>query len=79
MLKSLTLINLILGVFLLSQLGVNFIDSRFSALPSLLHFAFKWSWVLSLAIITAIYPSYRIRYIAILNHYQDNDTILCNT
>jgi fatty acid desaturase len=53
-LKSLTLINLILGVFWLSQLGVNLIDSRFLALPSGLHFAFKWTWVLSLAIINAI-------------------------
>ena len=41
LLKSLTLINLILGVFWLSQLGVNLIDSIFYALPSRLHFAFK--------------------------------------
>src|SRR6478672_6502248 len=54
LLKSLTLINLILGVFWLSQLGVNLIDSRFYALPSGLHFAFKLTWVLSLAIINAI-------------------------
>jgi hypothetical protein len=48
LLKSLTLIGLILGVFWLSQLGgVNLIDSRFYALPSGLHFAFKWTGVLS--------------------------------
>jgi hypothetical protein len=41
LLKSLTLIGLILGVFWLSQLGVNLIDSSFYALPSGLHFAFK--------------------------------------
>ena len=54
LLKFLTLIGLILGVFWLSQLGVNLIDSRFYALPSGLHFAFKWTRVLSLAIINAI-------------------------
>jgi len=35
-------------------LGVNLIDSIFYALPSGLHFAFKWTWVLSLAVINAI-------------------------
>lgn len=54
LLKSLTLIGLILGIFWLSQFGGNFIDSRFSNLPSGLHFALKWTWVLSLAIMNAI-------------------------
>ena len=55
--KSLTLLALILGCFWLSQLGVNIIDSQFSTLSNGnngWHFALKWSWVVSLAIINAI-------------------------